>query len=361
MKVELTPEQWQLVGYQALSLGGFISLNIALNFFNSWALKKNSGGPEFDFPVFYTMTHMVATMLGSGVIMSMKKPLTGYPSFGQLKEYSLGLFPIAICTTANLACNNVSLTLVSLFLNQVIKAAAPLPTMLFSFILERKTYTLKMVVTCTMIVVGTVLAIPMSSKGGTTSLVGVIIVIISMLAASLKPVVMTLVFKGMSDKPKLDPPVVLFYDSFLSFWIMLMYWLISPTERAGTIEYIGKRSSTAILVICAGASMAFFFNLCTYFVIKYTSAVTCMVASNGNKVINIVISGIIANAMKDARNLCGVVLVCLSIAAYAYASHDAKKNPPKPFFKKDVETGGKASEATPLAPSPDTGRCCVIC
>ncbi|KAL1527583.1 hypothetical protein AB1Y20_008970 [Prymnesium parvum] len=363
MGIEWTADEWRTLTIQLVSLTGFVSLNIGLNFFNSWALKNDGPGPHFDFPVFYTMTHMVATVIGACVIMSFRRPATGWPSPSQFVGYSWGLLLIAACSTVNLLCNNISLTLISLFLNQVIKATGPLPTMVFSFIMEHKTYTAYSILACILIVLGTVLSIPLTSKGPQTSVVGVVVVIISTVAASLKPVALSLVFKGLKDKPKLEPTVVLFYDAFISFWMMLLYWLVS-SERAATVEYIGNRPLVALGIIAGGASMAFGFNLSAYFFTKFTSSLTASIASNGTKVVNIIISALIASALHDPRNICGVLLVCVSLMAYAHAGHLAKANPPKPlnisFLGKDTEAG-KVSEETPLTPAPQSStQCCVI-
>lgn len=354
--VRVTPEELKLFGLQSISFLGFASLNIGLNFYNSWALKPvsvsvqspqlppappatppaslnvartmlyqttseqptNDSGPGFDLPVFYTMWHMVASVLGTCVIMSFKKPDTGYPSMMQLWHYKWQLLAIAVCTTANIGCNNASLTLISLFLNQVIKATGPLPTLVFSVLFEGKRYGLGLVLSCFAIVAGTVLSIPMSGSSD-TSVAGVIVVIISTLAASLKPVIMSLVMKGTPERPKLPPTVVLFYDTFLSFWMMLVYWLISK-ERENSVDYLSHRPLIGIGIILGGASMAFGFNISSYFFVQYTSALTTTVASNGVKVINIVISALISH-ISGARNWCGVALVCLSLVVYAYFSY----------------------------------------
>ena len=130
------------------------------------------GHPNFNFPVFYTMWHMVASVLGASVIMKLRPPDTGFPTFKLFWEYKWQLIPIAICTATNIGCNNVSLSLVSLFLNQVIKATGPLPTMLFSVMLEGKRYGWGMILSCGAIVAGTILAVPSGGKGPQTSAEG---------------------------------------------------------------------------------------------------------------------------------------------------------------------------------------------
>ena len=122
---EPKPEAWDWKA-QALAFAVFASGNIGLNYFNSWALKKTNpdgslASPGFVFPVFYTMWHMLVGSIASLVLLCTFTPPKegGMPSFGQLWQYADALIPIAICTTLNVALNNVSLTIVSLFVNQV--------------------------------------------------------------------------------------------------------------------------------------------------------------------------------------------------------------------------------------------------
>jgi len=387
---ELPPGR--LMAMQGASLVGFVGLNIGLNFFNSWALKHHNGqfhfvgghlvvddiadGPNFNYPIFYTMFHMLASTFGALIIMALKKPVTGFPSVRQLWAYKLQLLPIATCTALSIGLNNLSLTLISLFLNQVIRATGPLPTMVFSSLIEGKRYSWPMALTCTAIVAGTILAIPFDDNGTTTSAAGLIIVIISTLAASFKPVVVSMVMQGSADQERLPPTVALFYDVSLAFWFMLIYWLASPTERAQSIEYIGRHPDLAVGIILGGATMAFGFNLSSYYFIQFTSALTSTVVSNGVKVLNIVISAAQAH-LGDARNWCGVALVCVSIALYAYLGHLEKKKGAllgavagspagliAPFFKtKQVGGGlgaGKPTEVTPLTDGESSATCCAI-
>jgi len=379
---------------QGISLLGFSVLNVALNFYNSWLLTVRyetvdgkevtvegpvaGGGPNFNFPVFYTMWHMVASVLGASVILLfVMKPETGFPSFKQFWDYKFALVVIAACTSLNIGCNNVSLTMVSLFLNQVIKATGPMPTMLFSVLFDGKKYGWGMILSCVAIVGATILAVPTSSSGPSTSGAGVIVCIISTLAASLKPVVMSIVMKGSVERPKLPATVVLFYDTFISFWFMLIYWLASA-ERTAVIHYIGNgNGAIAVGLIIAGASMAFMFNLCNYFFVMLTSALTTTVAANGVKVVNIVISAI-TTGISATRNWIGVALVCLALVVYAYFSYAAKGKPPpnllaNPFAKSEYTNSGpdaeagtstKATEGTRLtdgkSEAPECGSCCIV-
>lgn len=366
-----TPEEWQLLTTQVASITGFILFNIGLNEFNSWALKKPPAQPGFNFPVFYTMFHMVASCLGTTVIMCFRPPETGYPNARQFWVYKYVLILNSACSTLNISLNNVSLTLISLFLNQVIKATAPAPTLVLSAIIEGKRFTWPVIISTALIITGTVLAVPMSSDSG-TKLSGIIAAITSTFAASLKTVVMSVIMRGTAERPRLSPTAVMWYDFLLAFLMMLVYWLASA-ERVGSIDYIKEHPSWAVGIILGGSSMAFAFNVSNYMFVLTTSALTVVVTSNGVKVILLVISAI-QDHLGSAREWSGVALTACSIIAYAFFTYRAKGKPVPPlwppFAKAPDPEAGKGgeidadelrkamvSESTPLKKEELQGSC----
>ena len=232
----MKPAELRLLVFKLLAIGGAAGCNIGLNFYNAWAMRGSGDGPHFEFPFFYTMFHPMAGILGSSLIHFFRPPASGTPSFAQAWEYRTVIVPIAILSTLNIGMNNASLTLstaattvrasavhgcslaatlnsgvlpplfaVSLFLNQVIKATGPFPTMLCSFFLTGKTYTKLCIGIVAILVSGTILALPMHSHHGSTSLLGVVFVLISTLAVALRPVLLIMAFEGSSSRPKLAP------------------------------------------------------------------------------------------------------------------------------------------------------------
>lgn len=193
----------------AVATFSFIFMNILLNIFNSWALRRSSW-PDFEFPVFYTMSHMIVTALAALLLLAYVTPAaTGMPTPAQFWHYKDALVPVAICTTLNLGLNNLSLTLVNLFVNQAIKACAPLPVMVFSNRLAGKTYSRAITACVALLVLGSILAnthkMILTSKKR-TSLPGVLICITSMLANALRTVlVVILMNRDTKEKPKLAP------------------------------------------------------------------------------------------------------------------------------------------------------------
>lgn len=338
------------VALQAIAFVAFASGNMGLNLFNSWALRNHEGvapswdQPSFDFPVFYTMWHMLVSAFAAMLLMcTVARPATGLPNFTQFWEYKIGLISISACTFLNNGLNNMSLTMVSLFTNQVIKATLPFWLMIFSFVLAKKTYGPMIIGSVLALVVGSVLSNASSfgsSSGQSTSLVGVIICVISLMASAVKPVVAMMVMAGTPDRPKLAPNLVLFYDTGISFFFMLTYWLCS-NEREGSYKYVtgsSLQSTLTLTIILCGSSMAFIFNIANYYFVMLTSALTSGIAANSIKIVLIIIAAIQAS-IADPLSWTGIAIVILAILGYAYLSIIAKA-PPKP--PADVE------KATPI-------------
>ena len=353
---------------QAAAIGAFTCTNIGLNVFNSWALKRHHW-PDFEFPIFYTMWHMVFSAGAALLLLKYVNPApTGLPSFQQFWEYKNTIVPIAACTTLNNGLNNMSLTLVSLFVNQVIKATAPLPSLFFSAVFAGKVYSRPVIASVCVIVVGSVLANAHTMASGNSddnSIIGVIICCVSLLANAMKPVLaMISMSRASGDVPKLAPTVVLFYDCATSFVFMLVYWLLSP-EREGSISYLGNPSTTliGIGIICASATMAFGFNLAVYYFVAYTSALTSMVGANGIKIFLISTSAIAAG-VTDLLSWIGIALVVSAIVLYAYIGYtearqsDLAKAAAAATLSRnpsEVEVAGKpiaGGEKAPLVPGP---------
>jgi len=356
----------------------FAALNITLNQFNSWALKGHHF-PGFDFPVSYTMSHMI-TSAGAALVLLhfMSVPESSRPSWGQFNLYKSRLCPIALCTTFNIALNNASLTLVSLFVNQVIKACAPLPSIVFSYLVASKRYSWAIVCAVLCICAGSVLAdFHNLTTGADSDPLGIILCLISLLANALKPVMAMIVMDGSSkDLPKLPPPVVLFYDSGLSFCFMFCYWVIS-VERAPSIDYLLNGDQTKIDnpalvgyqtgllgtgVLFAGCTAAFMFNLSAYYFVSFTSALTSTIGANLVKVILIVAAAIQAG-IHDIASWTGVGLVVVSIGAYVWLSYkpspSAPPAPPADEFNKGGDGAQLTGSAAPFGkvsgPSETTG------
>jgi drug/metabolite transporter (DMT)-like permease len=322
------------------TLYGFF--NLFLNYFNKWALSKG-GFPDFEYPVFYSMWHMVASVLGSLVLMKIQN--IDLPSVAQFMDYKWGLVALAMCSTVNICANNGSLVIIGLFVNQIIKATAPLPTMLMSCIAERKSYSWQVVTATLVLVAGAIMAVPRSDP--TVTPLGIVLVFVATAASSIKPVFGAVLMAG-GEKPKLKPAVLVFYDSFLSFFAMLLYWVCSP-ELGGSIAYMRAHTSVGLGIILAGSTAAFAYNMSVYYFTMVGSALMVIISSNLIKVCLITTSAII-DRVAAWDNWAGIIIFFLGVTAYSFFSYQAKapkKEEPKP--EGDVESTPAPTEKTPLA------------
>jgi hypothetical protein len=350
---------------------------IGLNYFNSWAQRppEPAGGPPgsgkggFAFPFFYTMFHSVASCIAALLMqMTCTKPKDGrLPYFGQLWEWKFQLVPIACLTVIANGLNNLSLVLIPLFINQVIKACGPAGVAFFEFCLLGKVATCQIYITILFMIAGSVLAVSASfgadsgdSKEAHELMLGMIFCIISLAAACLKPVLQKIVQSGGSgDRTPLIPAQALFWDQGIGVWIYLIIWLANVNnERQASIDYLSGNTSNknsgwlGLGIIVWGSTMAFTFNIAIYYFILYTSALSSSVGANGVKIFLIIITAITDNELQNTT-IAGSCIVIAAIIAYAYFGFTAKKPPPaaKPTDEKaapltaDTE---KATENTPL-------------
>jgi len=369
-------DMWKTVAAFSVFLVG----NVSLNYFNQWALHDSPtnfpghGKGGFNFPFFYTMFHMAASCLAAYIMqLTCTKPKDGVlPHFGQFWAYKHVLLPISVLTLVNNGFNNASLGSVALYVNQVIKATAPLPTSFFEWVFMGKLYNLKIYGTITVIVAGSILANADSfSRGGSSQSSGIIMCLISMLAATIKPVVQKISMTGggalnpfggscgdccrptKTDPkdllPPLSPSQTLFWDTGIAFWLFMAVWLINERERTGSIAYLsggymGNENSglLGLGIISFGSFLAFIFNIAMYYYILYTSALTSTIGSNGIKIFLIVISAITEDGDRPPLTWIGIATVSCAIAIYGYFSFQFKQ-------EQDAKVKAAADEKTPLS------------
>merc|ERR1712028_191176 len=238
----------------------------------------------------------------------------GMVSFAQLKMYKWETLTLACCTTVNISCNNASLMLIGLFVNQVIKALSPM----------------------------IVMAVPF--KDPSVTVLGVVLVGTATVASSLKPVVGELLMTS-SDKPKLDPAALVFYDSCFSFVFMLIFWLSVPAEREGSIIYMREKPAMGWAIILTGSFAAFAYNMSIYNFTRLASAVAVMVTTNLLKVLLITAAAVV-EGIRDPLNWIGISIFFASVIWYAYLTYEAKQAAKKSRASSPV----KPTESSKLVP-----------
>merc|ERR1712216_962380 len=155
-----------------------------------------------------------------------------------------------------------------LSINQVMKCCVPLPAIIFSYLLEKKSYPWEMVFAVFVIAFGAALCVPFGSSSVTSY--GMLLVIISTTMSGLRPVISALLMSGARDSG-LSPIPLLWYDSLISIVVLLVVFLLSD-ERTAVPAYFAAHPSLGTAIILTGSSTAFLYNVVTFYLIKLTSA-----------------------------------------------------------------------------------------
>ena len=360
---------------QALSFITFATTNISLNYYNAWALHAGHW-PEFTFPILYTSAHMAAGFCASLAILGMSTKISdGVPTLSQLWPHRYSLLALACCNTLAIGCNNMSLTRVSLFVNQVVKACSPMLTALFSCVIARKRYSSRVIWSVCGITFGSFLSVvgsmamhssvPVTTGGSSgagrslistvetstdtstggvdtassSSMLGLLMVLISLLATALKVVLMMVTMSETPERPKLPPTVVLLCDTFLSFWMMLAFWSVLD-ERDASISYFSDlhRRQTGFLVVGVGAAMAVVLLFAVYYNTALTSALSQVVGANFVKMCLIIGSAVQAGVHSPMSWL-GIAVSISSISCYAYFTFTEKNTSMRHAGLRSVPSG----------------------
>jgi drug/metabolite transporter (DMT)-like permease len=118
-----------------LTFSAWLVLNLALNYYNKWVVSQTN----FRFPFLLTTTNKVVGLFVAIMTMYCRQ---GLPKPQELLEHFMRPLVHAqgVATALNIGLNNWSLLMITLTLNQVIKACVPLPTAALSVIFEGKSF-----------------------------------------------------------------------------------------------------------------------------------------------------------------------------------------------------------------------------
>ena len=212
-------EQLVFVG---LLLLGWLTLNVGLHFFSLYAVSERIG---FDFPLFYTMWHMIISFGGSSLL------IFGFQyaeiSWGHWKAYKGQIILLSVLFCISYAANIASLAHLSLSVNLIVSACVPLPTIAFSIAFERDaigqpiTYPRRVVAAVLVTMAGAIVAVANHPEA---SPFGLVLVIIASLVAALWAVVSATLMKPETGLGAIN---LTWYSSFVSALMFLPMWLCS--------------------------------------------------------------------------------------------------------------------------------------
>jgi len=283
-----------------------MALSVALNFYNSYLLRHV---PGFKFPLIYTAVHMITSFIGSSILVFGVKAASA--SWLQFRSYWKQIVLLALLRGASITTNNWSLEYIDLPLNKVIKATAPIFTVLLSVAVERKTYSWPKVAALACLALGTALAC-ISTVSGAGDVWGIAFALTSSVVGGSSIVVGAMLLIGSSSG--LGAINLLLY--FSPIQAALLFCLIPFLELRDFIEWSSENLAGAILYILVGALISFAFNMMGFVLVQSTSSITTAMLGNLKIVLVIVLAALLLGASAEPVNVVGYCLTILAAASY---------------------------------------------
>jgi drug/metabolite transporter (DMT)-like permease len=296
-------------------------LNFALNFFNKWAFTKvEDGGAGFSFPIFYTMWNTLASFLGANLLMLLV-PVNRTICWKQFVDNKFALLVFGVVFSSNIVTNNASLVYISLSVNQVIKCLVPIPAIIFSYFIEKKTYSYPILGAALVLTFGACTSIPYDSPKVTP--IGSFLALWSTAMSGLRPVLTALLLKN-SKESGLTPVPLLWYDAAFSTIFLFLAFLVS--EETVTVSQFFKEDTAAGMGILIGGSfMAFAYNIVVFYLVKVTSSLTSVILANLKTTLIIVIAVMLWDKQISPISIVGFAIFFAGLFAYSYLTFKSRQ------------------------------------
>jgi len=197
-------------------IGMYLILNCALNLLNRWALGLHG----LRFPLVMTASHMIFGAMALSPLMILNEQYASRHGTVLQNDWK-GLSIIAVMNGFQIACNNASLTVMELSMNQVIRAAIPVLVALIAVCVENKVPSKSEVMCLFIISIGVMLAVWEESKN---ALLGIILTVVSSVMQAIQMSVTGRLMSGKSGK--LNSFQMTFYTGPVAFVTLFPFALI---------------------------------------------------------------------------------------------------------------------------------------
>ncbi|CAI5735048.1 unnamed protein product [Peronospora farinosa] len=277
--------------------------NISVTFWNKKALQI------LQLPVTLTFVHMMCNTLGAFLYIHLSQGIERQKLTS--RQHHL-LISFSIIFVSNIITGNWSLGLVSVSLNQVMRALVPAVVIVLSMLILGKRYSLKRKLALIPVAFGVYLA---CTGDNSCTVLGFIITVVAVLFAGLKAVLSN---KFLSGDLKLHPVDLILHQAPLSAcWCLVTMFL---TGEVNTLLNKWEAVPSASFWFLLTGIISFMLNITSFMANKVTSPVTLCVCGNMKQVVVIVMSILINNDVITVQKAIGIVVVSIGGATYAYIS-----------------------------------------
>jgi len=248
-----------------------------------------------------------------------------------------GLLTIAVMNGFQIACNNASLTVMELSMNQVIRASVPVCVAIFGVCIEHKIPS-KAEVCCLFVVsMGVMLAVWEESRN---AVLGIVLTLLSTVMQSIQ---MSLSGRLMSGKSgRLDSFQMTFYTGPAAFIAL------TPFAIAGEFnvfaDCLSREPFVALGFLLGSCCVAVVYNVVLFPSVRTLSSVGTAILGNGKIVCLLFLSSIILGELQSwsANQYLGCFLTFASAFAYSYVKQMQNRKPAVPVVPKGDEVAMQA-------------------
>jgi len=236
-----------------------------------------------------------------------------------------GLSIIAVMNGFQIACNNASLTVMELSMNQVIRAAIPVLVALIAICVESKVPSKAEVACLAVISIGVMLAVWEESKN---AVLGIVLTVVSSVMQSIQMSVTGRLMSGKSGK--LNSFQMTFYTGPIAFATLLPFAFI--TEFNIFVESVTNKPIASLGFLLGSCCVAVVYNVVLFQSVGTLSSVGTAILGNVKIVLLLFLSSLILGELAgwSANQFLGCVLTFASAGAYSYIKATAPKPAPAP-------------------------------
>eukprot|EP00316_Scyphosphaera_apsteinii_P001800 CAMPEP_0119310692 /NCGR_PEP_ID=MMETSP1333-20130426/19738_1 /TAXON_ID=418940 /ORGANISM="Scyphosphaera apsteinii, Strain RCC1455" /LENGTH=291 /DNA_ID=CAMNT_0007314915 /DNA_START=212 /DNA_END=1087 /DNA_ORIENTATION=+ len=269
-----------------------------------------------------TSAHMIFGSCALSPLMLLRESYSSRHALVLQNDWK-GLTIVAAFNGFQIACNNASLTVMELSMNQVIRASIPVLVALIAICVEAKVPTKGEVVCLFVISIGVMLAVWEESRN---ALLGIILTLASTIMQSIQMSVSGSVMSGRSGK--LDSFQMTFYTGPVAFVSLLPFAMV--TEFNVFAECLVTRPIASMGFLLASCCIAVVYNVVLFQSVRTLSSVGTAILGNVKIVCLLFLSSLLLNELKawSANQFLGCLLTFVSAGAYSYLKATAVKPPP---------------------------------
>jgi len=334
----------------------YLALNLILNYYNAFLLGGSHDHLHLPIPIFYTMLHQITIVIMTTIWM-VCVPSVRFPIAETFSQNAGWLIFVSVIYAASIATNNASFASISLTVNTIFKSAMPFPTMVFSYFIEKKSYSIPILCIVTLLVAGTLLAVPYGNHKSDSDVpewIGYMLVIFSVVATAIRPVVSSHLMRNAEAKggrAALTAVSMAFFDAAIATCLLLPVSILTDVALQPGVQTVFFTSSDAARnwgYVGFGCLLAGVYGPVTFYTIKLTSSLTFIIIGNFKQLFLLTGAALFVDKVVDPMLWVGVIVTAGASVLYSWRSNLEKQQAAAAAASK------KAAEEKLLSATPAT-------